>query len=90
MFRHNEVFGSMKIEAGSTLISSGDSARPSKQRALPHRLAELVHHLSDAPVGEARRAVHLSGQDSDLGDPLSIVAAALVQLRHNPSRCVGA
>ena len=44
------------------------------------RLAELVHHLSDAALVDARRAVHHHSV-AGVTDPLAVVANALVQLR---------
>lgn len=49
------------------------------------RLAELVHHLSDASMIDARRAVHHHGGSADIDDPLDIVATALVHLRRRSS-----
>ena len=55
----------------------------------PHdRLAELVHHLSDAPLSDARRAVQRHRPAGDVADPLTVVAAAMVELRNERPRVV--
>ena len=46
------------------------------------RLADLVHHLSEVPMSEARRAVHHNALAGKTDDPLAVIAGALVQLRN--------
>ena len=46
------------------------------------RLADLVHHLGGVSLVEARRAVWRNAPTNNIGDPLAIVAGALVQLRN--------
>lgn len=60
------------------------------RRSTPDRLAELVHHLGGVPMRDARRAVQRTDHTAD-NDPLSIVAAALLELRQNTTqnRCIG-
>ena len=59
------------------------------------RLAQLVSELGEVPMDVAHRAVGLSAETTD-GDPLTVVAAALVLLRDRrrsteaglrPNRC---
>ncbi len=54
------------------------------------RLAELVQHLGDVSLLEARQAVELVPEPANRLDPLSVVAAALVHLRRNRYRPVSA
>ena len=63
----------------STTFSASTTGTASRPR--PDRLAELVHHLGEVPLTEARRAILQTGADRDHLDPLSVVAGALVQLR---------
>lgn len=46
------------------------------------RLADLVHHLCEVPMSEARRAIHHNALAHRSDDPLAVVAGALVQLRN--------
>ena len=89
MFGDSRAFGS----SGASSVNNANDERPIDpiRKATPDRLAELVYHLGDVPLREARRAVHRTGQVSDCHDPLSIVAAALVQLRRdaNQHRYIG-
>ena len=48
---------------------------------VPNRLAELVACLSGTPDSVARRALDRAGGDVDTGDPLAMVAGALVAIR---------
>ncbi len=94
MFGDNKASDPNEVEVGhaSTLTRNSSSGRAavSIQRASLHRLAELVHHLSDVPETEARCAVRLTGHACDSEDPLSIVAAALIELRRKTHGCISA
>lgn len=105
MFGSNEEFASdvrdWGIDTRSMERSVVDEALPScgafirhehdasSRMAAADRLAELVHHLGDVPLQRARRAVQHSDKTCAQYDPLSIVAAALVQLRRDSQRCLG-
>lgn len=85
MFSFSEVIG-----VGAQCAGDNDDVERTAtpiQTATPDRLAELVHHLSDAPLHEARRAIRHTHKTCNDHDPLSVVAAALVQLRRNERQC---
>ncbi len=85
MFGDSRAFGSSAVSSGHSARGDEGAATPIR-KASPDRLAELVYHLGDVPLVEARRAVRRTGQAGDSHDPLSIVAAALVQLRRDADR----
>jgi len=93
MFGQNEAFGSNEVNRTSTTITIGReqahgyAAIIPIRRASPDRLAELVHHLGDVPVSDARRVIRRTGKTCDEHDPLTIVAGALLQLRREAERC---
>lgn len=87
MYGENKAPGSSTVDPSSIVITIEPEHSAVIRRASPHRLAELVHHLSDASVSEARRAVHQTNATCDERDPLTIVAAALLQLRRDARRC---
>lgn len=85
MFNTNETLGSSNVRfdrrtAGQHTNASADDAIPIR-RATPGRLADLVHHLGGVPLRDARRAVDHTETTCTDHDPLSIVAAALIELR---------
>lgn len=66
----------LNISAPTVIVAERRHGTPTE------RLAELVRHLSDVSLTEARRAVHHNALVDQLDDPLAIVAGALVHLRH--------
>lgn len=85
MFSFSEMIGVSAQCAAEN--NRGERAANPIQSAAPDRLAELVHHLSDASLHEARRAVRHANETCKNRDPLLVVAAALVQIRRDGRRC---
>lgn len=97
MFSNNDTLGSSdaRFDHWSAVSERGLHKRDGNattddgvipiRRAASNRLAELVHHLGGVPMRDARRAVQHTDTNCD-DDPLSIVAAALLELRRDAAQ----
>ncbi len=76
-------FTSQYANSGTYSNNSTDSDDSARQPDTPsERLADLVHHLCEVPMSDARRAIHHNAHAGKTSDPLAVVAGAVVQLKN--------